>query len=477
MKNIVGRTEEQVTLARALKSEEAELIAVFGRRRVGKTYLVREYYSDQLIFNFSGVHDELLQIQLTNFRNTLIYARKLTTTIEVPVNWTQAFFELRNFAEPLLKKSKRVIFLDEFPWLNSPKSGFLKAFEFFWNSWGSQQKNLIVVICGSAASWMIQHVVKNKGGLHNRITRKIRLLPFTLAETREYLVHRKVNLDEYQIVQLYMAMGGIPQYLKEVRIGESATQNIDRMGFTKAGVLQTEFADLYRSLFEEADKHIAVVRALANKPDGLSRKEILEVLGASTGGRITGLLDELTESGFITFYLPFKKNARDIIYKLSDEYSRFYLKFIDGNRASGAGTWLKLSTTPTWRSWSGTAFESVCLKHITEIKAALGIAGILTEPSVWRYAPGKGKTGAQVDLLIDRADFCIDICEMKFSEEQFSIDKKYAGELKSKVDVFRQVTKTRKSIMVVMVTTFGTQDNIYKTGLVQNDVTLPQLFR
>jgi len=476
MKAIIGRTAEQAVLLKALNSNEAELIAVFGRRRVGKTYLVREYFHKQMLFDFSGVHNESLQKQLTNFRNTLTYNLKLNILTEVPASWTDAFFQLRNTIEPLITKNKGVIFLDEFPWLNSPRSGFLQAFEFFWNSWASRQKNLIVVICGSAASWMIQNVVRNKNGLHNRITRKIRLLPFNLSETKSYLNHRNINLDEYQIMQLYMAMGGIPQYLKGVEVGKSAAQNIDQMCFTKEGILQTEFTDLYRSLFDEADKHITIVRALANKPGGLTRKQILDVLGVSTGGRVTSLLDELTESGFISSYLPFKKNVRDTIYKLADEYSRFYLKFMEGNRASGEGTWIKMSSTPSWRSWSGTAFESVCLKHIEQIKVALGINGIQAEPSTWRHVPGKGMAGAQIDLLIDRADFCINICEMKFSTTEFSINKKYADELKSKADVFKQETKTSKTIMMVMITTFGVQNNSYKIGLIQNEVTMSLLF-
>ncbi|MCX2478184.1 ATP-binding protein [Pedobacter sp. MC2016-15] len=476
MKAIIGRTAEQAVLLKALNSNEAELIAVFGRRRVGKTYLVREYFHKQMLFDFSGVHNESLQKQLTNFRNTLTYNLKLNILTEVPASWTDAFFQLRNTIEPLITKNKGVIFLDEFPWLNSPRSGFLQAFEFFWNSWASRQKNLIVVICGSAASWMIQNVVRNKNGLHNRITRKIRLLPFNLSETKSYLNHRNINLDEYQIMQLYMAMGGIPQYLKGVEVGKSAAQNIDQMCFTKEGILQTEFTDLYRSLFDEAGKHITIVRALANKPGGLTRKQILDVLGVSTGGRVTSLLDELTESGFISSYLPFKKNVRDTIYKLADEYSRFYLKFMEGNRASGEGTWIKMSSTPSWRSWSGTAFESVCLKHIEQIKVALGINGIQAEPSTWRHVPGKGMAGAQIDLLIDRADFCINICEMKFSTTEFSINKKYADELKSKADVFKQETKTSKTIMMVMITTFGVQNNSYKIGLIQNEVTMSLLF-
>ena len=341
---------------------------------------------------------------------------------------------------------------------------------------GTKQDNLVVTICGSAASWMIQKIVNNKGGLHNRITKKIRLLPFTLAETIEYLRYNKVNLDQYQVTQLYMAVGGIPQYLKEILPGQSVAQNIDRICFTKDGTLQNEFNNLYQSLFAEAGTHISIVRALAAKPNGLTRKEIIAACGLSTGGSATLLLDELTESGFISAYLPFEKNLRDSIYKLSDEYSRFYIKFIENSRATGAGTWIKLSAAPSWKSWSGLAFESVCLKHTNEIKSALGIAGVYTEESAWRYMPGKGEPGTQIDLLFDRRDFCISICEIKFSNTKFIIDKAYAAELARKRDVFKRKTKTLKTLFMVMITTFGTMENDYKIELIQNDIKLEALF-
>lgn len=477
MKDIIGREPEQQILEQSLKSDEAELIAIYGRRRVGKTYLIRKYFEHHIILEFSGVHNATMKDQLTNFRNTLAGLMKLPVMLAIPVNWTEAFTLLKAYSEPFLKKKKCVIFLDEFPWLSSAKSGFLPAFEFFWNAWGSKQKNLIVVICGSAASWMIQKVVNNKGGLHNRITKKIRLIPFTLVETRKFLNHNLINLDDYQITQLYMAIGGIPQYLKEILPGQSAAQNIDRICFTKDGSLQNEFNNLYQSLFAEADKHISVVRALAAKSIGLTRKEIMDVCGFSTGGQTTQLLEELTESGFITAYLPFKKNFRESIYKLSDEYSRFYLKFMENSRASGSGTWIKLSALPAWRSWSGTAFESVCLKHVNAIKDSLGISGVYTEESAWRYVPGKGNAGAQIDLLIDRQDFCISICEMKFSNTTFTIDKAYALELENKRNVFRENSQTKKTLFLVMITSFGTNDNAYKTSLIQNDIRLSDLFK
>lgn len=463
-------------LQEALHSEEAELVAVYGRRRVGKTYLIRNFFRNQLIFEFSGVHEATLKDQLENFSNAVNDALKLPVPTAVPKTWLQAFHMLKNFAEPLLKKRKCVIFLDEFPWLSGRKSGFLQAFEYFWNSWGTRQDNLILVICGSAASWMIKKVVNNRGGLHNRITRKIRLLPFSLSETREYLESQGVHLSPYQITEIYMALGGIPQYLKQIRPGESGAQNIDRICFTKDGALRGEFSNLYQSLFAEADKHIEIVRALASKPSGLTRKEIILACKLSSGGTTTILLNELTESGFITSYLPFEKTSRDNIYKLSDEFSRFHLKFIENARASGEGTWLRISASPSWRSWSGTAFESVCLKHTKEIKKALGISGIYSEESAWRYAPGKNGDGAQIDLLIDRSDHCISLCELKFSANEFIIDKAYASELQTKREIFREKTRTTKTLFLVMVTTFGTKNNAYKTSLIQNEVVLADLF-
>ncbi|HEY8657605.1 MAG TPA: hypothetical protein VIL78_01110 [Hanamia sp.] len=322
---------------------------------------------------------------------------------------------------------------------------------------------------------MIQHVVNNKGGLHNRITRKIRLLPFTLQETEAYLNEQKVKLDRYQILQLYMVMGGIPHYLKEIRKGESSAQTIDRLCFSKDGLLQNEFKNLYHSLFDDATRHLAVIKALAKNNSGLTRNEIIAAADLSSGGRITELLDELIESGFITTWLPYDKKSKDAIYKLADEYSHFYIRFMEQGRSQGSGTWLKFSNGQSWKSWSGVAFERVCLKHISQLKRALGILVVHTEESAWRYVPKKG-TGAQIDLLIDRRDFVIHICEMKYSESIFAIDKKYAGELENKVDVFRRQTNTKKSIFITMVTTFGVKNNEYESRLVQNSITMDALF-
>jgi hypothetical protein len=273
-----------------------------------------------------------------------------------------------------------------------------------------------------------------------------------------------------------MALDGIPHYLKEISKGESAVQIIDRLCFTKDGLLAGEFNNLYQSLFDTAERHITVVRALAAKPSGLTRKEIIEECRLNSGGGMTKLIEELIESGFVNIYLPFQRNIKDAIYKLADEYSLFYLKFIEHSRAKGQGTWEKLSATQSWKIWSGAAFEGICLKHSNQIKKAIGISGIYTEESAWRYAPGKNGKGAQIDLLMDRHDFSISVCEIKFSGSEFVIDKSYANDLEDKLRVFKESTKTKKTLFLTMVTTFGTKKNMYTTGLIQNEVTMADLF-
>jgi hypothetical protein len=384
---------------------------------------------------------------------------------------------LIQYLAPLIKKTRKVIFFDEFPWLHTPKSGFMPAFENFWNSWASKEKNLVVVICGSAASWMIKKVIDNRGGLHNRLTRRIRLLPFTVAETAAYLKSRKIKLDKYQVLQIYMVMGGIPQYLKEIGPGQSAAQAIDKICFAKDCLLTDEFKNLYYSLFDSAENHIDIIRALAQKTKGLTRGEIIETCKLTSGGYATQLLNELKESGFITPYVPFGKTSKDSIYKLTDEYSLFYIRFIENSKARGEGTWLKFSTGAPWRSWSGLAYENICMKHTDKIKDALGIKNVYSEISAWRYqSKSETEPGAQIDLVIDRADRCINLCEMKFATGPFEITKAYAKELDNKVKIFREHTKTRKALFMTMISTYGVKNAQNYPGLIEQEINMDMLF-
>ena len=472
---LIGRKEEISVLHDCLTSRSSELIAVYGRRRVGKTYLIRTVYKDTLCFELTGIYNASLKTQLSNFNTALSTATGKKSNLPVPANWLDAFGQLKDHISKIKNKKKKTIFFDELPWLDTKRSGFLGAFEHFWNSWASRRTDIVIVICGSAASWMIKKIVNSKGGLHNRLTRRIRLLPFSLQETSDYLKSNKVQLDDYQLLQLYMVMGGIPHYLKEVKPGQSAIQNIDRICFTKDGLLFTEFNNLYFALYENAERHIQVIKTLAAKKSGLTRNELIKGSRLSSGGTVTAILEELTESGFITVYVPLDKKSKDALYRLSDEYSLFYLKFIEGTRSTGKNTWVQKSMSASWRSWSGYAFENICLRHVPQLKKELGIEGVYSEESSWR-GQYNGQS-VQIDLLIDRRDRCINLCEMKFSENVFEITKSYAAELDNKVKTFRSASKTNKTIFLTMVTSFGVKDNIYKNSLVSNSIEMVILFK
>ena len=391
-----------------------------------------------------------------------------------PADWFEAF----DLMETLLnkKRSKRlVVFLDEFPWMHAPKSNFLAAFENFWNTWAANKSHVTVIICGSAASWMIKKVVHNKGGLHNRITHKIILQPFNLYQTELFLKSRGMHLNHYQIIQLNMAVGGVPQYLEMAKPGKSAAQIIDEACFQKNGFLYDEFNELYHALFYQADRHIKVIRALATKPTGLSRNDLIQAGDLQTGGTASNLLDELIAAGFITAYIPFGKKLKDSIYKLTDEFSLFYLKFMEPNRNMAKGAWQKLSNTPPFTSWSGLAFETLCIKHTAAIEKVLGISNIYTENSSWR-SPGNKAGGAQIDLLIDRRDQCINLCEMKFHTSGFSMDSKYAEALRYRENVFKEHTHTKKQIIHTLITTFNVLPNEHSIGLIDTVVTMDEMF-
>lgn len=473
---ITGRIAEQKILANKLATNESELIAVYGRRRVGKTYLVRTFCKDNIVFEFTGIHQANMKTQLENFSRTLQLATKSAVALAIRTSWLQAFMMLDTYLDTLPSDKPAVIFFDEFPWIETHKSGFLQAFDHWWNASASKKSHLKVIICGSAASWMIDKIINNRGGLHNRVTQKIRLLPFTLGETQAYLKSKGVILDHYSQLQIYMAMGGIPHYLRNINPGESAAQIIDRLCFAKDGPLKNEFNNLYKSLFAHSENHEKVIRALAVKGKGLTRNEIIDECGFTSGGTTTRILKELEESGFITPYIPIQKNANDSIYKLSDEYSLFFLKFIEYVKDASEGAWLRQYGTPAYTIWSGLAFESVCQKHVLQIRRKLGIEGVLTNATAWRHAPGRGGQGAQVDLLLNRQDRCINICEMKFSIDEFVIDKKYAAELDSKVNVFRNETGVKKTLFPTMITTYGTRRNEYYLGRIQSEVLMEDLF-
>ncbi len=472
MNKFIGRKEELSILQSSLGSGKSEFIAVYGRRRVGKTYLIRSAFSQDFTFEVTAMGNAKLAQQLTNFHSSL---KKIYPTIdENPASdWFTAFQQLIECLENL-KEARKILFFDELPWFDTHGSGFVQALEHFWNSWASARSDIVLVVCGSAASWMINNLIHSKGGLHNRVTKRIRLAPFTLNECETYLQSKDCILDRYQILQLYMVFGGIPFYWDEVERGKSAFQNINDICFTENGLLRDEYPNLFRALFNNYRRHEDVIKALTLRATGLSRDDIIRFTGLPSAGSTSRLLRELEVSGFIRKYVPFEKKNRNSLYQLVDNYSLFYLRFIKDAVPLIQNDWLNFIDSPQYRAWSSYSFEQVVLYHIPQIKQALGIGGVQTSISSWR-SKLKGQ-GAQIDLVIDRRDQVINLCEVKFSINPYTIDKKYASNLQNKVGVFKQETGTRKSVFLTMVTTFGLATSNKYTGMVQNNLTMDVLF-
>jgi uncharacterized protein len=467
---LVGRISETLILMNALRSSRSELIVVYGRRRVGKTFLIRNVYKSDIQFEFSGIHGGTMKNQLNNFHLTLSTKH---SGFPKPSDWIEAFHQLSQYIDKLASKKKKVIFFDEFPWLDTRKSNFLAAFDNFWNSYASKRNDLIVVICGSAASYMIQNIIRSKGGLHNRLTEKIQLLPFNLQETEQLFKNNNVKLSRYDILQIYMAMGGIPHYLEKVLPGESVAQTLDRLCFAKDGFLRTEFDNVFASLFDQHDNHEAIIRTLATVRKGLTRTEILIKSKINSGGTLTKTLLELDQSGFIEKYMPYL-GTKDALYRLSDEYSMFFVKYIENAKPSDNNVWIKIFGQQSYKIWSGFSFETICLKHMEQIKEGLKISGIHSVNGSW--VEKNTQNSVQIDLLIDRDDNIINICEIKFYNTEFAIDKNYAAEIAKKANAFCSSTKTKKSVIVTFITTYGLVQNQYARQYVQNELRMDHLF-
>ena len=444
---------------------------MYGRRRVGKTLLIRETCKKHIQFEFVGMYKASTREQLKLFKQTLFNFSQ--QKVKTPSNWLEAFQQLKDYCDTLIGNKKKVLFIDEFPWLDNNKSSFLKAFDNFWNSYVTKREDLVVVVCGSAAAYMINKIIRSKGGLHNRLTDKIRVEPFNLKETELLLKKNRVKLTHYDILNLYMAMGGIPHYLDKVNVGESATQAIDRLCFEKDGFLRDEFKNVFASLFDQVDNHEAIIRILADVRKGLPRNEIMKIGNFPSGGNLTRTLHELEESGFIEQYAPYKGN-NNALYRLKDEYCSFYIKYIEKNKPSEKGVWNKLQTQASYNSWAGFTIETICLKHIEQIKEGLKIAGIYTTTGNWLEK--NSENGAQIDLLIDRDDNVINLCEIKYYDGLFTLNKKFAFDLMNKVAVFKNSTQTKKSIFLTLITIHGITANEYSRQLIQNNLTLEHLF-
>lgn len=469
-KSIIGRKHEQEILQECLDSTKAEFIAVYGRRRIGKTYLVKQFFEEKFDFYATGVYNISRTEQLKRWKIQL-QKHSGEKTVK-PKDWFEAFDQLQKYLESLADKKRIVIFIDELPWMDTPKSNFIRALEFFWNSWAADRKGLKLVVCGSATTWMNNKLIGDKGGLHNRVTRPIHLAPFTLAETKQYLECRGMDWSHNEIMETYMTLGGTPFYLYLLRPNLSLRQNVDALFFGNDAPLRTEYDILFRSLFNDAIAYRKIVELLSGKLKGLTRLEIMDGIKAIDNGNLSEILENLEKCDFIRHYQAFGKKQRDVIYQLTDMYTLFYLRFVKGYNGMNDHAWSNIPDKKR-NTWQGYAFEQVCILHINQIKKALGISGIASDVCSW--STRGGNKGAQIDLIINRTDNVIDLCEMKYSDSLYELTKNYIEWLKERRDLFKKETRTTKTLHLTMITSQGLANGKY-TSQIQSQVTMDDLF-
>ena len=464
MQKIIGRESEQARFRKHYESNRSEFVALFGRRRVGKTFLIKTLFEPEFVFHAVGIQNGDTARQIQNFNEELAnYSDRPASMPWVDArDWHEAFENLNRLIATSTRKGKKVVFLDEISWMGSDPA-FVSALDHFWNRWISSRKDVLLIICGSATSWIIGNIVNNTGGLHNRLTDQIQLAPFTLRECEDYFQEKGTPLPRYQILESYMIFGGIPYYMDFFERDLSLAQNIDRIYFAPDAPLKNEYGNLFQALFKNAESYVRVVEALASKRKGLAREEISTRAKIKGGGTLTQILDDLVCCGFVKEYLAFGKKKRDRLYQLTDPFTLFHLTFSEKQKRYIENFWLHYSTTPAHSSWSGYAFELVCLLHVPQIKYALGISGVLTEASSWRSKTAD--PGAQIDLVLERSDRIIHLCEMKFASDVYSIDKEYSQKLREKRFAFLSETGTRKAAHSTLVTTFGLKRNEYSAEI------------
>jgi len=485
IETIIGRKAEKDKLSGILSSRKAEFVAVYGRRRVGKTYLVRNLCIEKgLYFELTGLKDGKLATQLQNFTKSLSALFYGGLALQPPATWQAAFEQLTVEIDKMELNQKIILFFDELPWLANKRSGFMQSLDYVWNKFWSRDPRIKLIVCGSAASWMIDNLINAKGGLYNRVTNIMLLKPLTLPETDKYLQHNGIKFNVRQLFEIYMVMGGIPHYLNQIVPNKSSAQNINNVCFKKDGVLFLEFERIFASLFNCYEQNRTIVLEISKHQYGISRDHLLERVKLSSGGRFNKRISELESSGFLQKFIPYGKNKKDVYYKIIDEYTLFYLRWIEPIKdrsmlTVNANYWYTKANTPEWYTWTGYAFENICYKHIPYILQELGLDNIACEVGTWRLLSRARSNikGVQIDLIIDREDGIIMLGEIKFTKDEFVIDKEYALKLKNKIEVFSKHFKTKKDVQLLMITNVPLKQNIWSEDLVNIAITLESILQ
>ncbi len=477
---MIGRRKEQNELRELYDSGRAELVAVYGRRRVGKTYLINEFFGGEFAFKHTGLSPVeikgkgLFEAQLEQFFLSLIeYGMN---DISRPKNWQEAFYFLRKLLEQKGTEERKVVFIDELPWLDTPKSGFITGFESFWNGWASSRHDIMLIVCGSATSWMKDKLISNYGGLYGRVTYELYISPFTLNETEQFFKDKGIEFSRYDIAESYMVVGGIPYYLGYFRRQLSLAQNVDELFFRPHAKLADEFDRLFASVFINPDRIKRIVELLGTRRLGYTRGEIADKLKLPNNGGLSECLTALISNGFVVRYVPFGYSGKEVHFKLTDPFCLFYLHFIKSGKAHSQNYWLDNMNSQSVVAWRGYAFENLCFGHITQIKEALLISGVDSTQSAWSPRGTEGLDGMQIDMLIDRADNVINLCEMKFYSNEVTIDKEMYLTMADRKAELEKVVSRKKAIRNTLITTYGIKKGEY-SGIFSNVLTIDDLFR
>ncbi|MCI6840061.1 MAG: ATP-binding protein [Prevotella sp.] len=476
---IVGRQAEIAELEKLYHSDRPEFVAVYGRRRVGKTFLIKQALKGRITFQHTGVSpiDQdsdrgQMRMQLESFYYALL--NQGLEGYKPPKTWMEAFFLLEQLLQNLDNGERQVVFIDELPWMDTPRSGFLPAFENFWNGWCSGRDNIMLIVCGSATSWILSNLSRNKGGLYGRLTSEIKLSPFTLRECAMYFRHAGIEMSQYDILQSYMVFGGIPYYISYFQKGLSFEQNVDNILFGSKPRLRDEFNRLFAAIFSHPDDSKKIVRLLATRHAGFTREEISKGTGLPLGGGLSTTLAALAESDFITGYTPYGMPKSTVCYKLMDNFCLFWLKYVEPN-SKDAGFLTDNMASDILKAWHGVAFEEVCWQHIQPIKRALGIDGVRASLSAWAMRGYDSQDGAQIDMLIVRDDNVVNLCEMKFASTPYSINKDEEMRLRHRIEALKATLSPKQTVHLTMITTYGVAYGKH-SGIVQKEVRMEDLF-
>lgn len=479
---LIGREKEVQELERLYRTDKSEFVAVYGRRRVGKTYLINQVFSDRIVFRHTGItpvdinsriEKSPMKVQLKAFFRSL--NEQGGDFRKIPHDWYEAFLMLKELLEKKKNGKKRVVFLDELSFMDTRKSEFIPALSDFYNNYVSRQSDILLIVCGSATSYILNNLVNNHAGLYDRLTYQMKISPFKLKDTELLLLHNGWKLPRLEITKAYMIFGGIPFYLDYLNPDYSLARNIDNLIFRKEGSLRNEFSRLFSSTFTNAELTEKIVRSLFKKRIGLTKDELLKSLGKSDSPAFRNAVLALEESDFVLKYIPFGGKKKDERIKLIDPFCLFYLRFVDRNSAFNESFYSDNQFSQPVLSAQGYGFEDVCFNHIPEIKKALGISGVQCEVGPYFQKDTDNNKAYQIDMVIVRKDNVVDLCEAKFSLSEFELNLKGNQRLAEKISHLNELLPKRYIVQAVLLTTFGLKNSQYSSTF-QSVITLDDLF-